>query len=101
MHSICRCTEREHDDVLSACQLTLKNLQLDYLDLYLVHWPLELEKGADVRNLKDEQLLGYNSDREANCWKVYTTDIIKTDLALFILISLDREMGILMLQSSF
>ena len=62
--------DMEDKYVLPALQLTLKNLQLDYLDLYLIHSPFAFRHGVSFANLKEEDKLGYDESRVSGIWKV-------------------------------
>lgn len=48
----------------------MKNLQLDYLDLYLMHWPQAQKKGVPIPELTDEEKYGYSEKGIAETWKV-------------------------------
>ncbi|XP_068698282.1 aldo-keto reductase family 1 member B1-like [Montipora foliosa] len=63
------CNSQAPEDVLPACQTTLKNLQLKYLDLYLIHLPIAFKKEAPFPHSVAEGTLGYSKEKMAKTWE--------------------------------
>ncbi len=58
----------EHD-VIPSCQQTLKDLQLDYLDLYLIHWPFPNYHAPGVSvDSRDPHAVPYIHDNYMKTW---------------------------------
>lgn len=60
----------QHDNVIEACKKTLKDLQLDYLDCYFVHWPFPNfhPKGASG-DYRDTSARSYIHEEFMKTWR--------------------------------
>ena len=74
------------EDVLECCQSSLKALQLDYLDLYLIHVPWAIRKNCvgSFPNLTEDDKLFYSQEAISKTWAVssfsFYSHLINVDL---------------------
>lgn len=62
--------KHDEQDVIPACEQSLKDLQLDYLDLYLIHWPFPNyhAPGVDVSS-RDPHAKPYIHENFMKTWR--------------------------------
>ncbi|KAG5841167.1 hypothetical protein ANANG_G00196700 [Anguilla anguilla] len=62
-------TQHHPDDVEPACRKSLADLGLDYLDLYLMHWPMAFQRGAEVMPRNADGSIRYADTHYRDTWK--------------------------------
>ncbi|GBM33253.1 Aldo-keto reductase family 1 member B10 [Araneus ventricosus] len=68
--------------VLECCNLSLKALGLDYLDLYLVHWPISYKEGSELYPVNEKGEVIIENVEFEEIWKgmedCYEKGLVKT-----------------------
>jgi len=60
--------KHRENDVIPQCQKTLHDLQLDYLDLYLIHWPFRHNPPNNDPSARDPNARPYNHEEYMQTW---------------------------------
>jgi len=63
------CTDHHPDSVRSSLAQSLKDLQTDYVDMLLIHWPMAYKAGDELFPKNEEGDLIYSDDDFVDTWK--------------------------------
>ncbi|XP_065838375.1 aldo-keto reductase family 1 member A1-like [Oscarella lobularis] len=62
-------TRHHPDDVRPSLQESLDRLQLDYIDLYLIHWPTGFERGEALFPRNEDGTVRYDTTHYMDTWR--------------------------------
>ncbi|CDQ66389.1 aldo-keto reductase family 1 member A1-A [Oncorhynchus tshawytscha] len=61
-------TQHHPDDVETACRKSLIHLGLNYLDLYLMHWPMAFQRGTELMPKRADGSVCYDDIHYQETW---------------------------------